>query len=81
MVVAMKHVLGAMLLLSGSYDRTVRCWDFDSGECVRTFGGHQRAVFCLVYLPADSCSDSGNDDTTSLQVPYSMLLAHSLPFL
>ena len=59
-----------MLQIPGSYDRTVRCWDFDSGECVRTFCGHERAVFCLVYLPSDtdSCYDSGTDDQSSVQV-------------
>jgi len=50
------------MLLLGSYDRTVRCWDFDSGECVRTFCGHQRAVFSIVYIPSDDCCDSRPDE-------------------
>ena len=51
--------------LSGSYDRTVRCWDFDSGECLRTFSGHQRSVFCLVYIISECYYNNSDDDDDS----------------
>ncbi|NWV07767.1 FBW10 protein, partial [Ptilonorhynchus violaceus] len=35
------------LLLSSSFDLSVRCWNIRSGACVRTFAGHYGTVTCL----------------------------------
>ncbi|NWW72208.1 FBW10 protein, partial [Climacteris rufus] len=35
------------LLLSTSFDPSIRCWNTYSGACVRTFTGHYRTVICL----------------------------------
>ena len=40
-------------LFSSSYDRTARCWDFDTGECIRVFTGHTRGVYPLIFIPGD----------------------------
>lgn len=37
------------VLITGSYDRTVRVWNLDSGEEVRTLRGHTRAVRALQF--------------------------------
>ena len=29
-------------VISGSYDKTVRIWNTDTGECLRTLEGHTR---------------------------------------
>ena len=40
-------------IFSGSYDRTARCWDLDSGECIRVFSGHNLGVTPLIFIPGD----------------------------
>ena len=37
------------VLITGSYDRTVRIWNLDTGEEVRTLVGHTRAVRALQF--------------------------------
>ncbi|OCF40962.1 F-box and WD-40 domain-containing protein MET30 [Kwoniella heveanensis CBS 569] len=37
------------VLITGSYDRSVRVWNLDSGEEVRVLRGHTRAVRCLQF--------------------------------
>ncbi|KAM9899678.1 hypothetical protein OXX79_005596 [Metschnikowia pulcherrima] len=36
-------------LISGSYDSTVRIWNIDTGECVRTLSGHSKGVRSLSF--------------------------------
>jgi len=40
------------LVVSGSYDRTVRVWNIDNGHCVRVFSGHTLNVYCALFSPA-----------------------------
>lgn len=47
-------------LLSTSYDRTARCWDFQTGACIRIFRGHKHGVFPILFLP--SSHDAGAED-------------------
>jgi len=42
---------------SSSYDRTARCWDFESCEFVREFRGHRRSVYPLIFIPAPDDDD------------------------
>jgi F-box/WD-40 domain protein MET30 len=37
------------VLITGSYDRTVRVWNLDKGEVVRVLQGHTRAVRALQF--------------------------------
>lgn len=37
------------VLITGSYDRTVRVWDLDKGEVVHVLQGHTRAVRALQF--------------------------------
>ena len=48
-------------LLSTSYDRTARCWDFQTGACIRIFRGHKHGVFPILFLPS-SHDASAEDD-------------------
>jgi WD40 repeat protein len=34
-------------LFTGSEDRTIKHWDVETGECVRTFHGHESTVLCI----------------------------------
>ena len=48
---------------SGSYDTTIRIWNPNTGECIKTFQGHSGPVNCLALLP-DGRLISGSDDNT-----------------
>ena len=37
------------VLITGSYDKTVRVWNLDTGTVIRTLEGHQRAVRALQF--------------------------------
>ncbi|MEM1239776.1 MAG: DnaJ domain-containing protein [Cyanobacteria bacterium P01_H01_bin.26] len=37
------------ILVSGSYDKTVRLWNVSTGETIDTLTGHQAAVFSVAY--------------------------------
>lgn len=36
-------------LMSGSYDATVKIWNVDTGECIRTLTGHTKGVRALTF--------------------------------
>lgn len=49
-------------IFSSSYDKTARAWLFDTSEipegeehraCLRTFKGHGKGVYPLIYIPAE----------------------------
>ena len=50
-------------LVSSSYDSTIKIWDLDSNDCVRTLVGHSKQVRCLDILP-DGQFICGSDDKT-----------------
>ncbi|MBE9159891.1 pentapeptide repeat-containing protein [Nodosilinea sp. LEGE 06152] len=51
-------------LASGSFDRTIRVWDVQTGECLRVLQGHIGAVFSLAFDPSDQFLASGSHDQT-----------------
>lgn len=51
------------LLASGSYDKTIKLWNFDAGECIRTFNGHKSFVLC-VNFDRKGLLASGSEDKT-----------------
>ena len=46
-------------IVSGSYDKTVRVWDAQSGECVKTLEGHTDVVAVLVHSTVASLEAEG----------------------
>ena len=49
-------------IFSSSYDKTVKAWLFDTTEldegneekaCIRTFKGHSKGVYPLIFIPAE----------------------------
>lgn len=58
-------------LFSTSYDRTVRCWDFDTGACIRVFRGHKHGILPILFIPAEQ-NDNANgrleDDQEDLNI-------------
>jgi WD40 repeat protein/GTPase SAR1 family protein len=51
-------------LASGSYDRTAKLWDPQSGKLLRTLEGHQKSVFSVAFDPQGRTLASGSDDKT-----------------
>ena len=51
-------------LASGSFDRTVRLWDVETGACVRTLEGHGDVVYSVCFSPDGRMVASGNSDET-----------------
>lgn len=45
------HPLASGLLVSSSYDLTVRLWSLDSGEQVKLLTGHEDQVFAMAWSP------------------------------
>ena len=50
--------------LSGSYDKTVRLWDLESGKCLRVLEGHADRVLSVSLSTDGRCALSGSDDKT-----------------
>lgn len=52
------------ILISGSYDSTVRCWDIATGKLVHVFSGHREKVYSVGYSPTLSRCVSGSMDSS-----------------
>ena len=50
--------------LSGSGDQTLRLWDLETGETLRTLQGHSSSVYAVAVLADGRRALSGSDDTT-----------------
>ena len=53
------------LALSGSEDKTIKLWDINTGECLRTFNGHSDTVRCVRFGHDGSYLVSGSWDNTA----------------
>jgi WD40 repeat protein len=51
-------------LASGSDDNTVKLWDVQSGDCVRTLEGHSNWVRSVAWSGDGLTLASGSDDNT-----------------
>ncbi|MBL8424565.1 MAG: pentapeptide repeat-containing protein [Candidatus Accumulibacter phosphatis] len=51
-------------LLSGSYDETLRLWDAETGQEIRSFTGHQGPVASVAFSPDGRRLLSGSKDQT-----------------
>ena len=50
---------GDSLLVSGSWDMTLRVWSFKTGTCLRVLSGHENRVRCLSWCAPNN--DDGDD--------------------
>ena len=53
-----------LILASGSYDRTVRVWDINTGECLQVLQSHADRVWSIAFSPDGRCLASGSSDRT-----------------
>lgn len=52
------------IIVTGSYDTSVRCWSIHDGKCLAIFQGHQQTVTCLdMYEPYERIISGCNDKT------------------
>jgi WD40 repeat protein len=52
------------ILASGSYDRTVKLWDLQTGSCLQTFAGHSAPIMSLAFSEDGRYLVSGSFDRT-----------------
>lgn len=53
-------VVSDSILCSASEDTTIKLWNLNTGECMRTYQGHQAAVRC-VHVDATTIVTAGDD--------------------
>ncbi|RKZ88364.1 MAG: hypothetical protein DRR19_12605, partial [Candidatus Parabeggiatoa sp. nov. 1] len=51
-------------VVSGSYDKTVKLWEVNTGRLLKTFHGHSSSVTSVAYAPDGQTVLSGSDDKT-----------------
>ena len=51
-------------VVSGSWDKTLRVWDLESGQTLRTLEGHARGVTAVALSPDGRHVISGSNDRT-----------------
>ena len=60
----MIEILNTKLIASGSDDKTIKIWNYESGECISTLSGHTGLVTTLVYIPGLNFIVSGSFNKT-----------------
>ena len=50
--------------MSGSYDKSLRVWDLESGACLHTLKGHSGPVSCGTVTPDGRNAVSGSHDNS-----------------
>ena len=40
------------LILSGSFDKTIKLWSTESGLNIKTFTGHTEGIFSVCFAPS-----------------------------
>jgi WD40 repeat protein len=63
-VVFARNSTGHIRLISGSDDHTIKVWDWQTGECVRTLSEHESWVQTLSVSPDGQMLASGSRDKT-----------------
>ncbi|MBW4621991.1 MAG: AAA family ATPase [Cyanosarcina radialis HA8281-LM2] len=53
------------IVASGSDDRTIKLWNVETGECLKTLSGHARQVWVVNYSTDGKMLASGSDDQTA----------------
>ena len=52
------------VVITGSYDTTIRCWSLDTSKCLRLYQGHQQTVSCISMFDEHDSFITGSSDKT-----------------
>ena len=63
-VLSVDYSSDGRFVVSGSEDNTVRIWDADTGECIKTLEGHTSSVNDVSFSPNNQYVVSGSYDKT-----------------
>ena len=63
-VTCVAHSPDGKRLVSGSSDKTLKVWDADTGQEIRTLVGHTGAITCVAFSPDGKRLVSGSEDRT-----------------
>ena len=67
------------MLASPSWDRTIRLWDVETGECLHVMQGHKETAYAVAFDPKGRFLASGSrDNTIKLWEPSSGQILHTL---
>ncbi len=50
------------IVITGSYDTTIRCWSLETGKCLRIYQGHQQTVSCISMYDEHERIITGSSD-------------------
>ena len=59
-------ILSKSKIASANYDKTVRLWDIDTGNCYKMFSGHNDRINCLIKLSRTQLVSGGDDNTIKI---------------
>ena len=66
------------VILSGSYDKSVKVWDMMTGECLRTIEGHESLVFGVGLIHGRLISSVGSSSAEIWKVVDGVLLGYRM---
>jgi WD40 repeat protein len=52
-------------IVTGSFDKTAKLWDAETGECLHTLRGHQTEIVALSFNPQSTMVATGSMDNTA----------------
>ena len=53
------------MLVTASFDHTIRLWDTDTGACVNTLTAHTQPVYSVAFSPNGLCAPASSPTTES----------------
>jgi WD40 repeat protein len=51
---------------TSSTDKTIKVWEIESGECLKTLSGHDSDVKCVIKLPDNQLASGSHDRTIKI---------------
>ena len=61
-----KLILNNQLLMSSSHDDSIKVWDLETNECVKTLVGHSNRVLCLETIGNGQIASGSADNTIKI---------------